>query len=489
MQWKIKDLSPHYRSEISKQVLKKHYVIASLILVCFFCSLSLVNADKFNNEQGLVAYYSFDEGEGNITLDMSGNCNDGMIYGAKWADGKYGKALYFNKSNYVNCENDSSLNIADKITIEVWIKPLNWNNSEVIISNNLYSIFHRGEWAGNRIYFLYKVNNYGINNISVSQRPGDTAWETWGGVAMIDAGEIRKWHHIAAVKSSNIMSIYLDGMKKKELNCLSGFIINSSQMLNLTIGSYFNGSVDEIKIYNRALTETEIKAEYDYQSEYKNLKAHDLLCSNDSECKTNNCFKGTCKESRYCENHSDCYSCHYCEIENNKCRPLKEIDFPCLNDSECKTKICSKGICKKKRDEERGEANLPRPEKTSKGKAYINEVNKSKNECNFDFDCLPSRYCDKNNKCKNLKDENFACSKDTECKTNNCYYEVCKDDGYVAIWNFIIGTFMLVFTILIFFLPGFALTLIKKRNSNVRKDSDIRRIRSWLKHFGNLCFK
>ncbi|PKP56068.1 MAG: hypothetical protein CVT88_10595, partial [Candidatus Altiarchaeales archaeon HGW-Altiarchaeales-1] len=132
-----------------------------------------------------------------------------------------------------------------------------------------------------------------------------------------------------------------------------------------------------------------------------------------------------------------------------------------MNDSECKTKICSNGICKTERDK----INLPLPKNeknNEKSPVKLKEVNKSKGECNFDFDCLPAKYCDKDNKCKNLKDENFACSRDGECKTNNCYYEVCKDDGYVAVWSFIIGIFMLIFTMLIFFLPGFAVTLIKK---------------------------
>ncbi|CEG13973.1 membrane hypothetical protein [groundwater metagenome] len=453
MQWKIKDLSPHYRSEISKQVLKKHYVIASLILVCFFCSLSLVNADKFNNEQGLVAYYSFDEGEGNITLDMSGNCNDGMIYGAKWADGKYGKTLKFDgHGEHVTIPYKEILNISKKITIEAWIKKDHTNHLDTVVASNTNYAYVFGILSDGRVGFF----------IGLSQEAGG-----WNVVCV--GGNIKSgWNHIAGTYDFSIVTagIYLNGNLSASCQETAnstknpgGFSIGYEPY---SVEYHFNGTIDEVKIYNKVLTGDEIKKEYDYQSEYKNLKAHDLLCSNDSECKTNNCFKGTCKESRYCENHSDCYSCHYCEIENKKCRPLKEIDFPCLNDSECKTKICSKGICKKERDEERGEANLPRPEKTSKGKSYINEVNKSKNECNFNFDCLPAKYCDKDNKCKNLKDENFACSKDTECKTNNCYYEVCKDDGYVAIWNFIIGTFMLVFTILIFFLPGFALTLIKK---------------------------
>ncbi|MDI6730332.1 MAG: hypothetical protein QMD06_02170 [Candidatus Altarchaeum sp.] len=455
MQEKIKDLSPFYRSEISKQVLKKHYVIASLILVCFFCSLSLVNADKFNNEQGLVAYYSFDEGEGNITLDMSGNCNDGMIYDAKWANGKYGKALYFNGSSYVNCGNDKSLELTKFGTVNMWVK--------INYVDNYWHIVGRGAnagWDTNGYSIWYYYNRQKIYS-TLTNRTNTTTGINYNSVSF-EKPIADTWHHFVFTWDGNYLYAYLDGVQisktKQTINAemtTANFVIGKTDILNI----FFNGSIDEVKIYDRALTETEIKADYDYQSEYKNLKAYDLLCSNDSECKTNNCFKGTCKESRYCENHSDCYSCHYCDIKNNKCRSLKEVGVQCSDDVECKTKICAKGICKTKREK----ANLPLPEnKKSNGKLYITEANKSQNECNFDFDCFPAKYCDKDNKCKNLKDENFACSKNTECKTNNCYGGVCKDDSYVAIWNFIIGTFMLVFTVLIFFLPGFVLTLIKK---------------------------
>gem|GEM_PF-743301 len=434
-----------------------HYVIAFLILVCFFCSISLVNADIFNNEQGLVAYYSFDEGEGNITLDMSGNCNDGVIYGATWTSGKYNKALLFNGSNYVDYGNSRSLELTEAGTIEVWVK--------IYYVNTFWHIMGRGALAG------WDTNGYSIwyhkDRGKIMGTITDRSDQNIHNSISFGKPSAGTWHHFAFAWDGTYLYAYLDGDQISKIKqTIKAGMTNTSFLVGKTDTSniFFNGTIDEVKIYNRALTNVEIKAEYDYQFKYNSLKSKNSNCTNNSECKTNNCFKGLCKDMRYCENHSDCFSCHYCDIKNNKCRPLKEIGVQCLDDVECKTKICAEGICKKERDEKRGEANLPRPEnKTSKGKLYINEVNKTKVECNFDFDCLPAKYCDKDNKCKNLKDENFACSKDTECKTNNCYWGICKDDGYVAIWNFIIGTFMLVFTVLIFFLPGFVLTLIKKR--------------------------
>ncbi|RLI91232.1 MAG: hypothetical protein DRO95_04750, partial [Candidatus Altiarchaeales archaeon] len=76
---------------------------------------SLVLALNFNNNSAI--------GENSThAVDISKYGNDGTIYGATWTDGKFGKALSFDGvDDYVDCGNDSSLDITDAITIEAWI--------------------------------------------------------------------------------------------------------------------------------------------------------------------------------------------------------------------------------------------------------------------------------------------------------------------------------------------------------------------------------
>lgn len=58
-------------------------------------------------------YAQSDEGSGNVVKDISGNGNDGVVYGAMWVDGKFGKALSFDgKDEYIDCGNNASLDIA-----------------------------------------------------------------------------------------------------------------------------------------------------------------------------------------------------------------------------------------------------------------------------------------------------------------------------------------------------------------------------------------
>jgi hypothetical protein len=89
---------------------------------------------RLKAEEGLVGYWSFDEGEGTIAHDYSGNSNDGTIYGATWVDGKVGKALSFDGvDDYVRVNDSSNFDITDAITIEAWIKPIKTTGDHQII--------------------------------------------------------------------------------------------------------------------------------------------------------------------------------------------------------------------------------------------------------------------------------------------------------------------------------------------------------------------
>jgi len=71
----------------------------------------------------LVGWWPFDEGEGTVAHDASGNGNDGVFVGdPQWVEGIIGGALEFNGDDYVNCGNGDSLQIRDQITMAFWFK-------------------------------------------------------------------------------------------------------------------------------------------------------------------------------------------------------------------------------------------------------------------------------------------------------------------------------------------------------------------------------
>ena len=95
------------------------YVVL-MVMSSFFANLSYAEIDP----QTCVGMWLFDQGEGKVVEDASGNDGDGDIFGAKWVDGKFGKALEFDgDSNYVEVKNSDSLNPTEKISICMWIKP------------------------------------------------------------------------------------------------------------------------------------------------------------------------------------------------------------------------------------------------------------------------------------------------------------------------------------------------------------------------------
>lgn len=114
--------------------MRKRYVILLCIIPFLFSIVLLTSIKNYpieHGEEGLVGYWKFDEGYGNITNDSSGNGNTGIIYGANWTYGKEGFALYFDGiDDFVKIPNSESLNTTEYITIEAWVNSSNWYDGE-----------------------------------------------------------------------------------------------------------------------------------------------------------------------------------------------------------------------------------------------------------------------------------------------------------------------------------------------------------------------
>ena len=96
-------------------------------LVCcsiIVMSLALTIASEAEvNLDNAVGIWLLDEGVGQVAKDSSANGNDGeLIKKPKWVDGKLGKSLEFDGTNYINCGHDESFNLTDEISIIAWAK-------------------------------------------------------------------------------------------------------------------------------------------------------------------------------------------------------------------------------------------------------------------------------------------------------------------------------------------------------------------------------
>ncbi|MHC4570513.1 MAG: LamG-like jellyroll fold domain-containing protein [Planctomycetota bacterium] len=203
----------------------------------------------------VTSWWKFDEGSGTIAYDSAGG-NDGTIYGAQWSVGKIDGALSFDGvDDYVDCGNDSSLAITDNLTIAAWVKRATaaGSSNEIIVSKY------------NGVQHSYKLFFLGNDRMRwwLSRHGGTSRREYKDSTLQITD---TNWHFIAATFESGTLKIYIDG----EDSTGSGAGTISSIFAStepLFIGqedssNYFNGLIDEVRIYNKAFSAGEIQELY-----------------------------------------------------------------------------------------------------------------------------------------------------------------------------------------------------------------------------------
>ncbi len=197
---------------------------------------------------GLVAAYSFDEGAGTTVFDASGNGNNGTIGGASWtSSGKHGNALVFDGvSTLVTINNSASLQLGAAMTLEAWVNPGTMNNmwQDVI-------------YKGNDNYYLEGVSANG----SVPAVGGTFASMSLYGTSALP---VNTWTHLAATYDGTTLRLYVNGVQVAS-RAQTGAIATSTNPLQIggdnIYDQFYQGSIDEVRVYNVALTAAQIQAD------------------------------------------------------------------------------------------------------------------------------------------------------------------------------------------------------------------------------------
>jgi len=210
------------------------------------------------NQGGPVGHWKFDEGSGTKVADASGNNNDGTIYGAVWTDGKYGGALNFDGINdYVDGGNGRSVNITGNVTVEAWV------NTETLPpgAGSWEGIVGKKDGASNG-YFL-AVDSYGgattgfvFGNSASGGNFARAPGESYSGIGV--------WKHLVGTYDGAAFKIFVNGDLKGTQPYAAGLTASTNPIRigNVSGYAFFDGLVDDVRVYNYVRTAEQIKLDY-----------------------------------------------------------------------------------------------------------------------------------------------------------------------------------------------------------------------------------
>ena len=203
----------------------------------------------------LIGYWNLNEGSGNIAHDSSGNGNDGTISEAAWVDnGGCGQALSFDgRDDYVEISYTELNHPEDQITVSLWFKTDEFNDHDLV------STHHYGGYGiefDEALTWNVNIEGAGYTSIHIPQ----------------EYISLNTWYFVTGTYDGNALSIYLNGVLKDEL-VITGkihYAHDNSVIVGADASSgtgtesqygYFKGYIDEVRIYNYALTQSEIQTD------------------------------------------------------------------------------------------------------------------------------------------------------------------------------------------------------------------------------------
>jgi hypothetical protein len=213
---------------------------------------------------GLVAAYGFNEGAGTTTADASGRGHTASIAGATWTtNGKYGNALAFNgTTSYVDLGNAADFQITGSMTWSAWIIATAdpHDDGQIVAKSSSAG----SAWRPQGWHFKTSPDT-GPHTFGVGVSPDGLALTQRYSTTVRALGT---WYHVAGVydAAARTLHIYVNGVLDDGV--LRGTVpaaqFNGPASVNIgrhSGGFYFQGTIDEVRLYNRALTQAEIQAD------------------------------------------------------------------------------------------------------------------------------------------------------------------------------------------------------------------------------------
>ncbi|GAB4027963.1 LamG domain-containing protein [Spirosoma gilvum] len=249
----------------------KSYILYACLVLIVGCDSWNLPREPIDLTEGLVAYYPFNES----TVDASSNNLNGILmngatYGPDKGDKGKSALLLDGIDDYFEIADNANLR-PEVISVSLWMKPTTVTTSSHIYNKSNYSDHQNQQYSafirpvpnsnGQCCELIADINQDGVCTIEQPIKEAVLYYEP--------TYQVNRWYHFVAVFARRIAKIYLNGNLKRMETQQPDAIIDRCEGSKLRFGAQaaydpnnFNGSIDEIRIYNRALTDAEVKALY-----------------------------------------------------------------------------------------------------------------------------------------------------------------------------------------------------------------------------------
>ena len=244
-------------------VRKKVVLSLVAVLITGFGIAIPVAAQTVVIEDGLIGYWSFDEDtvKGKTVEDIWGNQDAEMIGNLQIVPGKFGEAVQLGGGAGARVQITDDIEKAElpteEMTVELWAwdeQFIEWGGYVVAVQDN--GAFEKGWLLGTR----WKAFSFALSSEDADDGDGLLTY-----LNAASSSEANKWYHVVGTYDSKEMKIYVDGKLEGTSGVQSG-PINYPDRVFFSIGAYkddnedfvHNGMLDEVRIYNRALSEKEV---------------------------------------------------------------------------------------------------------------------------------------------------------------------------------------------------------------------------------------
>ena len=211
--------------------------------------------------KGLVMHLATNEGHGDHLNDLSMNGNHGTIQNmafpstaaSGWNPGRAGVGLNFDGTgDYVDCGNQASLNITDELTLCAWIKPKTITTHHQVIDNGYSATGTIGTRVG---YITGSFKGYWHDTVS-----GTTYIQRDTNPTLND------WSHVTFTLGNGYAKMYINSILQADVKAFNGILRGATAPSAigtlLTSPQFFSGSIDQVRILNRAWTAKEVLEYY-----------------------------------------------------------------------------------------------------------------------------------------------------------------------------------------------------------------------------------